>query len=181
MKYRIGIGLLLPDLQFNFVRNIELNLHNSNEVTLGLSQPPHITIKRPFTLNSKGELDSFIERLTHMCLKPCTVRYKEVTVFPDNTVYFSIEDNSDLHDLHKRTLDICKEFNIGPDELEGDNVIFHTSLALGLSDNQSRTALRSITLSGDELMPFKLSSVGIFMQLPSNGTWIIIHTIKSSA
>jgi 2'-5' RNA ligase len=179
MSYKIGIGILLPPRVSNLTREVELDVAAQINNFKGLTQPPHITVKRPFELASKSELDSFIstlEEIDHSSLSP--MAYTSVDSFPDGSLYLAVDRNDSLRLLHEKLLEHCTAFNIQPDQFEGNAVIFHTTLAMGIPEEDIRHLQPTLQRIASRIGSFSSQYMGIFMYLPENDTWVVIKTIS---
>jgi hypothetical protein len=178
MKYKIGIGILLPDHNFNVIRKHELIIAEHLDTTLGIAQPPHITIKRPIELATVEALEAMLSKLRKLKLghiEPIT--YSEIDTFPAGVLFLRAESSESLKRIHQKLLEFCTEFSKEKDPYEGSDMVFHTTLGISLTEAQLRAIRPSLDNLPNEISAFIPTQIGVFMWLPSNDSWVVIEKI----
>ena len=166
MTYRIGLGILLPDVIYNHIRAVELDIMDKTSNQRGLTQPPNITVKRPFELSSKTELNSFLKLLDSVnCEMVGTTSYESIGFFENGFMHLKVSENSLLNTLHSNLLKLCTNFHIKPDEFEAENVIFHTTLAMNLTYEQVRQFAATLKNLPSNIRTFVPCQLGVFTWL----------------
>lgn len=162
MKYQIGFALLLPDSVNNLIRDIELTVSDLTDNQLGLSQPPHITVKRPFQVSSREllvHLDKMLRDFSDFYSSP-SLKYGMTHDFGKTSLVLLLNDPNPVKMLHVQLLEICSKFSVMPDKFEGDNFIPHTTVAMGLNStniHQANEILAQSKLQGTEFTPTHLA------------------------
>ncbi|MBX9878092.1 MAG: 2'-5' RNA ligase family protein [Candidatus Obscuribacterales bacterium] len=176
---KVGVGILYPTNFYNQARKLQLQIAQSTSNCDGLTQSPHVTIKRPFRVdNMVGALDAIREVLSNQ--KAITLSANGLGSFPTGAVFLKINPTDELNMLHHKLLSILKPFGVEPDQFEGANMLFHTSLALNLKGEQLSQTL-DLLHGMEELLRFELSSpdFGLFYELSHNRGWSIGEKISS--
>lgn len=162
MKYQIGFALLLPDSLNNLIRDIELTVSDALDNQQGLSQPPHITVKRPFEVSSREllvQLDEMLREFSDFYSSP-SLKYGMTRDFGKTSLVLLVDDPDPVEMLHVQLLEICSKFSVMPDKFEGDNFIPHTTVAMGLNSaniHQANEILAQSKLQGIEFTPTHLA------------------------
>lgn len=178
MQYSIGIGVLLEGLVFNELRALEMQLAEQISNSDGLVQPPHITVKTPFSVPDLRSVAKVIEIMTEITANtpPFTLELNGFGSFAQSVLYAQVAPNKHLSRLHQQCLTQIESFFPGArGPYEGDNIVFHSSIALGLSEKQIDDALKTLERIG--FLAYRrdvvVENVGLFMNL--NDQWIVIH------
>jgi hypothetical protein len=180
MKYSIGAGLILDQVQHNFVRNLELEITRNTNNSSGLCQPPHVTVKRPFTVGSTEDVVRYAAMVAQIAkeTQPIELCFQEPASFSHSTVYLPAvaTDGSVLMNLHRLLLDAANgAYSSAQDAYEGTAMVFHSSIALGLSEQQH---LNTMKLLRDKVVShehFTLNRLGLFLSIDEGKNWIIVH------
>lgn len=177
MTYFIGIGILFDTAVTNDLREIELRLASVTGNLNGLRQPPHITIKRPFEIESES-IEHVTEDLKRLLgnYKPFLVSLQGVDSFGTSVLYANVERNDMLTLLHKDLVSAFAKYQTAPDPLEGDNVVFHSTLAAGLSTPECTKALDMLEDEHGISISTTANEVGLFLGLDQGKYWSVIKT-----
>lgn len=178
---KVGVGILYPTNFYNQVRKLQLQIAQSTSNCDGLTQSPHVTIKRPFRAeNMAGALDAIREFLSNQ--KPIRLSVNGLGSFPTGAVFLKINPSEDINTLHHQLLSVLKPFGVEPDQFEGANMLFHTSLALNLKGEHLSQAF-DLLHREEEMLRFDLSSLdfGLFYELSNNRGWSIGEKLSSHA
>lgn len=176
MTYKIGVGILLEDELHNQVREIQLRIADVTGNWQGLCQPPHITVKRPFEVASLHGLEHYSESITKATaeLKPFEVKLATFGDFGGETLFVRAEAKSEeLSDVHRHLVSIAGAANT-TDQFEGDVMVFHSTIARGLTKSQFDAAqheLKDIKLSAN----FTVKRLGLLLDTGKGMHWAVIR------
>lgn len=174
---KVGYGFILEDQLFNVVRLYELDIFQSLGVHQGLRQPPHITIKRPFTIDSENipsHKKLLHEFATHT--RKLNVSYGPVKWFGNDTAYIAINSDA-VHGAHNSLLKMLEKQGIEKGDFEGADFTAHTTLALEFGSrglDEVRKSIDSQTLLQGTAI---IDTVGLFLNI-DDSHWIIVATEK---
>jgi 2'-5' RNA ligase len=175
MNYTIGIGALLDTDAFNTVRSLELAVASATNNFAGLGQPPHITIKRPFEVVSVDDIDKVLAQVEEVVEKTpaFTVQYSGLGNFGHTTLFLAVETSPELQKLHRELLSRLKEsFTDAESPHEGQQMVFHTSIATNLQEDQFESARKKIY--GDVAVACHIRKLGLFLGIDNNTHWAVI-------
>ncbi|MBT7706102.1 2'-5' RNA ligase family protein [archaeon] len=142
----------------------------------GLKQSPHITVKTPFDVDKLDQFISYIESLAKK-IKPFDIELNGFNYFEPKVIFLDVKENSSLKDLHLRILkDINKKYKIKPSEFEGENIKFHSSVALEDVTEEKLEEAKKYLNKYKPKFKFKAKTLGIFYCL-EDGSYIIIKRI----
>jgi 2'-5' RNA ligase len=176
MKFTIGIGVLIEGDAFNSLRNTELRLRLKNGNADGLQQPPHVTVKRPFVVNE--EIFEHARSILHMTAQkfaPSQVKLTGESAFGTSVVFASVEPSEFLTRLHESLLKSLDTHGVQPDTFEGQNMVFHSTLAMNLTPDQfekSQDILQNLRLTWPLIC--NVSKLGLFLAIDDDRHWIVI-------
>ncbi|MDP2670686.1 MAG: 2'-5' RNA ligase family protein [bacterium] len=127
------MALLFDEETTNHIR--ELQWHLTREYTLlsGRTFPPHLTLKSSFELPYQDvfRLTAYIEEFTSQ-IAPFTLMTDRIDHFGDRVLYLHFPPTPELLHAHQTCLHGVQElFSVSPKPTEGEQVIFHATLALG--------------------------------------------------
>lgn len=177
---KVGVGILYPVHFYNQIRKLQLQIAQSTSNCDGLTQSPHVTIKRPFRVdNMEGALDAIRQVLSKE--KAVRLNINGLGSFPSGAVFLKINSSEELNALHQKLLAVLKPHGVEPDQFEGANMLFHTSLALNLQREQLSQTL-DLLHKETQSTQFELSSLdfGLFYELSLNRGWSIGEKISST-
>ena len=140
---KFGIALLPDKKTINLIRDLQKDLHQKFDVRQS-RQYPHVTIKSPFESGDVEVFDHYIRLLSiqHSKLK---LSVEGCSCFENNVVYILVKGDYILASLHKRILsDFSTLYNISPGLFEGENIIFHISIAVVKDKRQAEDVLQYI-------------------------------------
>ena len=180
--YRIGIGCVLADAAGDAIRQLELKIAEQTGSSLGLSQPPHVTVKRPFVIGSLHELEEFIHRLRQLVqdMRAPDITYTSIGDFAGGSVYIAVQKSDELKSLHEKLLSFCAGYGASADEFEGDQSVFHTTVAMGLNDDQLAGARAIAETAQLANMSATSNKLVVLLETEVNG-WVAIGTAKLSS
>lgn len=171
----IGFAILLDDRSHNFVRSLQLKLHQE----LGLSlarQSPHITIKVPFESTDIEPYSAYLDGLAGE-IQPFEIELNRFNHFGQRIIYLEVAENEALTQLHYKILaDLEDQMGIKPHEFEGPNVKFHASLVGVHSDGEFQSAMEYLKKYSPKFK-FQAETLAIFYHLGGDGGWIINRRI----
>lgn len=180
MEYIIGVGLIIDDEYFfNMLRDYQLQATKSTTNFVGLSQPPHITIKSPFSVSNERALEQVYKTIESFAASQpkLEVSFSEFGSFGTGTIYLQPNPTDQLVLAHRRLLKVLLDnHGIGPNKLEGGLMVFHATVANGLSESEFKIAQAVLSVTHDTGKKLTFRELGIFLGLPNNG-WIIIKRI----
>lgn len=140
MAYKVGIGVLIGNETCNEIRHVELQLAEATGNWSGLNQPPHITVKRPFEVANLDELQQIVEVFdrTLSSIEPFSITYRGITDFNRQVLLLEVGVSKALVQLHQALLDALEQVvATAKQPFEGGlGMIFHTSLALSLKEDE---------------------------------------------
>lgn len=178
MPYSIGIGVLLEGVAFNELRALEMELAERVGNTNGLVQPPHITVKAPFSVPDYDTVRQVISAMEEIAerIPPFSIELNGFADFGGSVLFAKVTPNEEIRALHQHYLTRIEAIVPGArGQFEGDNVVFHSSIALGLNPPQFDNALKH--LQQRWLRSYRrrvyAEKVGLFMNL--NDQWIVVH------
>ena len=172
---KIGFGILPDNDTHNFIRQIQLELHQKLGVHLS-RQSPHITVKAPFDCENLPQMVNYLENFCQS-IEPFEMELNGFNSFGHQVLFLDVAENQALTDLHWHLLKNLKtSFGVEAHELEGENVKFHASISAFQDEPTFRNAM-SFLGKYPAKMSFKVQTIGIFYYLgPGNG-WIINRRI----
>ncbi len=179
MSYTVGIGALLDTETFNLVRSLELTSATATQNYVGLGQPPHITIKRPFQVATMADVEKVRKLLSDIAEQTVAfdVQYSGLGNFGDTTLFLAVQPSAELKELHEKLLATLQTMFDSIESLhEGAEMVFHTSVAVGLQKDQLQIAKGK--LSEDVAVSCSIRKLGLFLGLDDNTHWSIISEEK---
>ncbi len=168
---KIGYALMLNREAHNFIRKIQLELHQ--KIGIGLArQAPHITIKSPFEVSAVVPHIGFLRALANRT-PPFEVELKGFQSFSKQVLFLDVVANETLLHLHHDILQEVKTaFGEEPHEFEGKHIKFHASIA-GFQGAVDYEAAQEYLSDYQPHFRFKAHTFGLFYYLgPGNG-WIV--------
>ncbi len=176
---KIGFAILLDDDSHNYARKLELELCKRFGLCWGLKQSPHITIKPPFSVRRLEPFIDYAEDLAKK-IRPFYVEIEGFDCFEPRVIFLDVKENPKLRNLHIRIIrDLKNRFGIKPQQPEGKNFKFHSTLAAVdvTKENikKSKAYLKTITKLK---FKFKAEKLGVFYYLGRDAGWIVIRKIK---
>lgn len=174
---KIGIGLLIDDDAHNELRDLELIVSSKTGNELGLFQPPHITIKRPF----EADQNTFVyvkKILKEFCssVEEFEINLGIYRTFGNEVIYAYTED-SKVISAQKTLLEKLEKINVMPDEFDVDKYIAHSTIALDLSFNEFELAESELQNYKGKSINTLISRVGLFLNVDERH-WIVVATEK---
>lgn len=174
---KIGVGLLLEDDAHNELRDLELIISGKTGNELGLFQPPHITIKRPFD----ADRDTFMNAKTILKKFSDSVEAFEISLgiyrsFGEEVVYAYTED-SKIIAAQKALLEMFEKINVEPDEFDVSKYIAHSTIALDLSSDEFEIAKSELQNYEGKTITTLITRVGLFLNVDQRH-WIVVATEK---
>lgn len=172
---KIGVGLLIDDDAHNELRDLELIVSSNTGNELGLFQPPHITIKRPFEadqntfVNAKKILKEFCSSIEAFEINLGIYR-----TFGNEVVYAYTED-SKIVAAQKTLLEMFEKISVMPDEFDVDKYIAHSTIALDLSLSEFEIAKSELQNYKSKTITTLVSRVGLFLNVDERH-WIVVAT-----
>ncbi len=171
----IGFGILLDTSTHNFIRQLQLELHQV--IGIGMPrQPPHVTFKSPFEATEIGPYVRYLKQLA-TDIPSFELSFEGFGHFGEQVLFLDVQENAILTDFHERVLqDMMSLFGISPDPYEGSNVKFHASIAGFQQAEQFQTAQQYITRY-QPTFSFPLIQLGLFYYLGPGQGWIISQKV----
>ena len=175
---RIGFAILLDDESHNFARKLELELCHNFGLCWGLKQSPHITIKASFVVDDLEPFFVYIDSLAKE-VSPFEIVLEGFGYFEPKVIFLDVKENPLLKNLHLRILnDLKAKFNIEPNEFEGENVKFHSTLSLeDVADDKFKEAKEYLLKKYKPRFKFRAKTLGVFYDLGEAG-WVIVRRIN---
>lgn len=178
MAYTIGVGVLFEEEFNNAIRRIELALLGAVDSNNGLRQPPHVTIKRPCHINGDTDIDHAMALVKNFAKDTDSfmVKFGAVGKFGDSVLYLSVQENQLLVRLHQSLVESFESrFGNTTGAFEGDKVIFHTTLAMGLTlEELEKAKVVADKLVSDAPREATATKLGLFLGMDDDTNWIII-------
>ncbi len=174
---KIGIGLLIDDDAHNELRDLELVVSSKTGNELGLFQPPHITIKRPFEADQNTFVDAK-KILKEFCssVEEFEINLGIYRTFGNEVIYAFTED-SKIIPAKKTLLEKFEKIDVMPDEFDADKYIAHSTIALGLSSSDFELAESELQNYKSKNITTLISRVGLFLNVDEKH-WIVVATEK---
>jgi|GEM_PF-3321507 len=174
---KIGVGLLIDDDAHNELRDLELIVSSKTGNELGLYQPPHITIKRPFDADQNTFVDAK-KILKEFCssVEEFEINLGIYRTFGNEVMYAFTED-SKIISLQKTLLEKFKQVNVMPDDFDTDKYIAHSTIALDLSSNEFELIESELRNYKGKTINTLISRVGLFLNVDERH-WIVVATEK---
>ncbi|MEM9545183.1 MAG: 2'-5' RNA ligase family protein [Bacteroidota bacterium] len=167
----IGFALLLNNECHNFIRQMQLEIHQTTGIALP-RQTPHITIKSPFEVDEVKHFVQYVEDLA-LNTKPIPIDFKGFGSFDDKVIFLDVMQNQKLLNLHWKILSNLKDkFGVEPHELEGENVKFHASIA-GFAHHQTFLQVHDHLSQYQPRFSFTAKEMGIFLHIGEGQGWIV--------
>ncbi|MEZ4994105.1 MAG: 2'-5' RNA ligase family protein [Saprospiraceae bacterium] len=173
----IGFALMLNNECHNFIRQLQLELHQ--EIGIGLArQAPHITIKSPFETDDIVPHRDYLEELADS-MPSLTITFDGFASFGEKVIFLNVAENSPLYELHRNLLnEVQIRFGLRPHEFEGEQIKFHASIA-GFNDEiQFRQAMLYLRSNYQPHFTFRVSTLGLFYYLGEGNGWIVNRRIE---
>jgi len=172
---KIGVGLLIDDDAHNELRDLELIVSRKTGNELGLFQPPHITIKRPF----EADQNTFVDAKKILKEFSGSIEEFEISLgiyrtFGNEVVYAYTEDSKIVF-AQKILLEKLEKINVIPDEFDIDKYVAHSTIALGLSTDEFETAKSNLQNYKRKTITTLISRVGLFLNVDEKH-WIVVTT-----
>jgi len=137
--------------------------------------PPHIAIKRPIEVENIEKYEKILDKLAKSA-KTFKIDIQGYSFFADKTFFLKVIKSKELMILHNNLLSMLKQQGIAPDNLEGDNQIFHITLANNDISTKFVEILKKNYLPKKPLYNFPLKELAI---LRYTSTHWVIHKIVS--
>lgn len=179
MKYTIGIGVLFDENSYNAIRDIELELSERTNNFSGLGQPPHVTVKRPFAVEGIEDIkkcESIMQDVATRA-KSFQLELSGIGSFSNTVLFLRPEQNKNLEDIHDNLInEIESVFPSSKTVHEGDNMIFHSTLAMDLSPQEFHIAKNYMDSIPHEKLSFmvRVQKIGLFLGVDNNTHWITL-------
>jgi 2'-5' RNA ligase len=182
MSYTIGIGALIEGEAFNDVRSLELTAAAVTHNFAGLGQPPHITVKRPFTVPTEEDIKKVQQVVHELCKQTAAfnVQLAGFGHFGDTTLYLTPQPCPQLHDLHTQLLAKLQAV-LSEEEtaFEGKDMLFHVSIATSLRPGELQAAQQACTsVDGNPVIQTTIGTLGVFIGLDNNTHWSVLSEEK---
>lgn len=172
----IGFGILLDIPAHNFIRQLQLELHQV--IGIGMArQPPHVTFKSPF---ETSEIEPYAAYLTQLAADTPAfeLSLNGFGHFGEQVLFLDAQENAILTCFHERVLqDMMTMFGISPDPYEGSNVKFHASIA-GFQQAEQFQAAQQYVERYQPNFSFRITELGLFYYLGPGQGWIISRRIE---
>ncbi len=179
MKYTIGIGALFDESTYNSVRDIELILSNRTNNFAGLGQPPHVTVKRPFDVETIDDIGKCLSIMNDLAARTNAfdLKLSGIGNFSDAVLYLQPSHDQNLIDIHNELITkIESAFPGSKTNREGESMVFHSTLAMDLITQQFETAKQYLDSLAPEQLEFTthVRKVGLFLGIDNNTHWVVI-------
>lgn len=167
----IGFGLLLNPASHNYIRALQLELHQEFGIHFG-RQFPHVTIKSPFETDDPAPYLHYLGELaTHT--PPVALTFDGFGHFNQRILYLAVAPNSFLRHLHDRILvEMKARFGLTPHEFEGPNIQFHATIA-GFDDPPAFLAVQEYLTNRTLYFEESIRELGLFHFLGPESGWIV--------
>jgi 2'-5' RNA ligase len=166
---KVGVGALLKGELFNATRLLEINLAFETNLWRGLDQPPHITIKRPFTINNYDMFTKVLEAFDNIAnnTEPFTINFEGIQNFNHKVLFLKVSASEELTSLHEKLVVAMLAVD-GASKLPAectDEMVFHTTLALDLEEDEfERMQKHADTIDVSSLRDgVEIGSIGLFL------------------
>ncbi len=126
--------VLLGDEVHNFMRGLQLEILEEFGVNLGLSAPPHVTLKLGFFAPDVRPFARHVADLA-LSIRPFTLRFNGIGFFPEGFAYLGVDHDGELEALRRQVVaQVNDRFGVEPYALErGTDYKLHATLAHGLT------------------------------------------------
>ena len=183
MSYRIGIGLLIDAPFYNNIRSLELEIAGATKNSAGLRQPPHVTVKRTFEVDSIADITKCAEIMGMVAKKYNSIplSFQGIANFHKKVMYMQVAPSSPLRRMHKDLLTALElKFSNARSTLEADEMVFHTTLAMELSSEQFGIARQIADALPTDATNFTATAqrIGLFLGIDDNTHWIVLSDQK---
>jgi 2'-5' RNA ligase len=170
---QIGYGILLDGEIYNFMRKMELLLFDRYKIQKGLCQPPHITIKPPFTVDDISVYQTYLDELCQK-IEPFDIELEGFNSFGKKVIYLDVKKSSKLDEIYQTIFsDIRSKFN---PEIKKDDMVFHATLAYDdLNEESFDEAYEYLKSNFQPKFTMTAGKVGLFYQLVDDSGWIVIR------
>lgn len=178
MSFTIGIGALIENEPFNELREVALRLAIMTNNWCGLSQPPHVTIKRPFEVKDLATIKKVARDMEYIATAQAPFKLKLAgrKSFGQAVIYVPVADNQTLDKLHAQLLERLAPYYQETDKFEGSKMVFHGTLAMDLSSKEYKigmSELQSSELNTSFNIP--VTTLGLFLGIDDLTQWVVIH------
>ena len=168
---KIGIALLPPQHVVNFVLEKEHYLSEKYNTLKGLSQPPHVTLKQHFKVESLEPYENYCKTLAKQ-ISPLTLSYVDYGSFEPSILFLAVHSSSELVELHLKVLDeLTKNFGINPSPFEGPDQQFHTTLVIDdISSENFEKAKKELRGWETPTISFQTNELALFQKVGEKWT-----------
>ena len=187
MKYTIGIGALINGKWANRIRELELQVGDMVNNYTGLGQPPHVTIKRSFDVDGiKGirKCEEIMSALAKDCAGTFNITFDGIGHFGESVLFLQVVPNDTLLSMHKKLLTSLEPIFPGSTgKIEDGNMVFHSTLAMGLELGQFNKAQHLLNQYPREDLSFiiPIQKLGLFLGIDDNTHWVVISEVEVSS
>ena len=136
---KIAIVLLLNNKIYNFIRKLQVEMHQKYQVGFtAASAPPHISLKQPFSINNLATAEHYFDEFV-ASIKPFEITFNKIELkfVPENNqekgiLWLAVAPNNSLIDLHNRlNHELAQRFENTQADFDGPAYQFHATLAVG--------------------------------------------------
>lgn len=172
----IGYAIMANVECHNFIRKVQLELYL--EAGAGLArQSPHITIKSPFETSEIEDHVAYLESLSES-IQSFEVELDGFGSFGEKVIYLAVKPNRKLRNMHQKILsEVNMRFGLIPHEFEGENIVFHMSVA-GFDNSESFYKAQLYLRKYNPQFRYSINTLGLFYYLGENNGWIVNRKIK---
>jgi 2'-5' RNA ligase len=168
--------ILLEGDEYNYIRKLQVRLHELFKTKETLKLEPHMTIKYAFETNNLSGIEKYFDDLTSQ-IKPFKIKMNGVNFFEPNVAFVDFEKNEDLTNLHVKILnELGQQFFIQPSEFEGKDFHFHSTIAYKDIDKETFIKIKNELETEKPQFTFNLHKLGIYLKLNPNEDWFLYKT-----
>ncbi|HVS58583.1 MAG TPA: 2'-5' RNA ligase family protein [Candidatus Saccharimonadales bacterium] len=174
MSFMIGIGVLLEEAATNRLRQFELRLAKESGNWSALRQPPHITVKVPFPVNSTADIDKVSGIMAALAERTDNfeIELQGFGNFGDTTLYAAVKNTHELLNLSDQLIEEFTEPGEAR-EREQRRMIFHSTVAKDLGTKEYEKARKYLQHESLALKA-RAQGLGLFLGIDNLQHWVVI-------
>ncbi len=173
---QLAYAILVSDEVFNYIREVEVEIHQRFGKNPELRLPPHITVKQPFEGEAFGPFEQYLRTLAAE-VEPFEIVARGFGSFDDSGVLFlDVVQDRWLKELQARVLRDLAPYGVNPAPVERGLYHFHVTVAFGLEPGHFTSARDTYASRGVEFR-FPVRELALFYRIGPN-EWIIYKKAK---
>ncbi len=164
---------LLDASAYNYVRDLQVKMHDLFDAKAALKLEPHFTLKYKFDTDDLTAARQYFDEVANRT-KPFEVTVNGIDTFETNVVFLDITKNSIITNLHLKILaDVDRRFSVAPSEFEGEGLHFHITLAYKDIDDETFQKIKEYFETQDIRLQFPVQQIGMYLLPNFEDQWFL--------